>query len=74
MTKIKDDRYPYNVALSFAGEDREYVEAVASNLEQRGVKVFYDSYEKANLWGKNLYDYLILDFGHFQFNISELTD
>lgn len=64
MTKNKDDRCPYHVALSFAGEDREYVEAVASNLEQRGVKVFYDSYEKSNLWGKNLYDHLVDIYGH----------
>ena len=44
----------YDVALSFAGEDREYVEAVASALQQAGVKVFYDQYEEVELWGKNL--------------------
>jgi len=48
----------YHVSLSFSGKDRAYVEAVASNLKQRGVKVFYDFYEQANLWGKNLYDHL----------------
>lgn len=46
------------IALSFAGEDREYVSRVASALETAGVLVFYDSFEEANLWGKNLYDYL----------------
>jgi hypothetical protein len=48
----------YEVALSFAGEDREYVEAVASFLRQKGVSVFYDRYEEVTLWGKNLYDHL----------------
>jgi len=48
----------YDVALSFAGEDRTYVEAVASSLKRAGVCVFYDRYEEAELWGKNLYDHL----------------
>lgn len=48
----------YDVALSFAGEDRVYVEAVALALKANNVKVFYDSFEKSNLWGKNLYDHL----------------
>ena len=50
----------YDVALSFASEDREYVEAVAASLRQAGVSVFYDHYEEAVLWGKNLYDHLRL--------------
>jgi hypothetical protein len=48
----------YEVALSFAGEDRQYVERVASELVRTGVSVFYDRYEEAALWGKNLYDHL----------------
>lgn len=48
----------YDVALSFAGEDREYVEAVAAALAGSGVKVFYDAYERSDLWGKNLYEHL----------------
>ncbi|HEV2373284.1 MAG TPA: TIR domain-containing protein [Streptosporangiaceae bacterium] len=47
----------YDVALSFADEDREYVEAVAESLQARAVKVFYDRHEEAELWGKNLIDY-----------------
>jgi hypothetical protein len=45
----------YDVAFSFAGEDRVYVEAVAENLRTQGIKVFYDAWEEAELWGKNLY-------------------
>lgn len=48
----------YDVALSFAGEDREYVKVVASTLVELGVRVFYDEYEKVALWGKDLYTHL----------------
>lgn len=48
----------YDIALSFAGEDRVYVEKVAQKLIELGVKVFYDDYEKIQLWGKDLYQHL----------------
>lgn len=48
----------YDVALSFAGEDREYVEKTAEILINSGIKVFYDMYEDVNLWGKDLYQHL----------------
>src|SRR5690242_14759832 len=48
----------YDVCLSFAGEQREYVEEVADELRGMRVRVFYDDYEKVSLWGKNLYDHL----------------
>jgi len=48
----------YHVALSFAGEDRAYVEKVATQLVAEGVTVFYDRFEEATLWGKNLYTHL----------------
>lgn len=49
----------YEVALSFAGEDRAYVDMVADQLRARSVSVFYDKYEEADLWGKDLYTHLI---------------
>jgi hypothetical protein len=51
-------RYQYDVALSFAGEDRSYAERLANYLSVQGVRVFYDDFEKASLWGKNLYEHL----------------
>ena len=48
----------YDVGLSFAGEQREYVEQVADELQVRGIRVFYDDYEIAKLWGKDLYTHL----------------
>lgn len=50
--------YEYDVALSFAGEDRSYVEQVADCLRRAGVRVFYDQYETVTLWGKDLYEHL----------------
>jgi len=44
----------YDVVLSFAGEDRAYVEQVAEHLTLRDVVVFYDRHEQATLWGKDL--------------------
>lgn len=48
----------YDVCLSFAGEDRQYVEAVARSLDERGIRVFYDLNEQVSLWGKDLYQHL----------------
>jgi hypothetical protein len=54
MAEIRD----YDIALSFAGEQRDYVDRVANLLQQQGVKVFYDRFEEADIWGKNLYEHL----------------
>jgi len=48
----------YDVALSFAGEDRVYVDQVAQLLREKGVSVFYDLFEEADLWGQDLYSHL----------------
>lgn len=50
--------YDYDVCLSFAGENRDYVESVAAILRERGFRVFYDKYEEVKLWGKDLYEHL----------------
>jgi len=54
----------YDVSLSFAGENRDYVERVAEALKQEGVTVFYDKFETATLWGKNLIDHLADIYQH----------
>lgn len=48
----------YQIGLSFAGEDRAYVDQVANELKELGVTVFYDNYEQIDLWGKDLYQHL----------------
>jgi hypothetical protein len=44
----------WDVALSFAGAQRDYVEQVAQALKARGVRCFYDADEQIELWGKYL--------------------
>lgn len=55
---MQSDARSYDVALSFAGEDRAYVAQVAARLQSAGIRVFYDEYEKVSLWGKDLYVHL----------------
>jgi len=56
---FSEAEFQYDVALSFAGEDREVVEAIADCLSGRGVKVFYDEFEKAKLWGRDLQEHFV---------------
>lgn len=44
----------YDVVVSFAGEDRQYVKKLVGLLKQRGLKVFYDENFQASLWGADL--------------------
>lgn len=53
-----DKQFDYDVALSYAGEDREYAASLANILKSHNVKVFFDLYEKPYLWGKDLYIHL----------------
>ncbi len=49
--------FEYDVCLSFAGEERSYVEMVAHTLKDRGARVFYDRDETQELWGKDLVEH-----------------
>ena len=51
MTKMQE--YTYDVAISFAGEDRIFAEYLAQSLQSK-FRVFYDGFEKASLWGDDL--------------------
>jgi hypothetical protein len=42
--------YEWDVALSFAGDQRPFVEAVAARLLAADLRVFYDSYQQVGLW------------------------
>lgn len=57
IDRFSDD-YEYDIAISFAGEDRELAEGIASRLIEHDVRVFYDELERAELWGKDLYQHL----------------
>ena len=53
----------WDVALSFAGAQRDYVEQVAEVLKARGVRCFYDADEQIELWGKYLAEELPAIYG-----------
>lgn len=48
----------YDVALSYAGEQRPYVERVATRLAAHGISHYYDRANPTLLWGKNLVETL----------------
>lgn len=52
----------FDVCLSFAGEQRDYVERIAVTLKEVGLRVFYDQDEDiaAMLWGRDLGE--VLDY------------
>ena len=56
--RIMNNNHEYDVAISFAGENRNVAEELSEIFSQRRLRVFYDEYYKADLWGKNLYDHL----------------
>ena len=59
MVGDSNDQFEYDVALSFAGEDRVIVEKFANLLITKNIRIFYDEYEAADMWGKDLVDHLV---------------
>ena len=53
----------WDVALSFAGAQRNYVGQVAAALKARGVRCFYDADEQVRLWGTHLNEELPAIYG-----------
>jgi hypothetical protein len=48
----------FEVVLSFAGEERPFVQQAATYLKSHGVKCFYDEDEAVDMWGKDLTEHL----------------
>ncbi|HEV2577612.1 MAG TPA: TIR domain-containing protein [Acidobacteriaceae bacterium] len=44
----------YDLAISFAGEQRTLAEEFADRLDSSGYSIFYDEYEGADIWGTDL--------------------
>ncbi|GLY49756.1 TIR domain-containing protein [Lentzea sp. NBRC 102530] len=55
--------YEFDVAPSFAGENRAHVLPVVRRLQELGVSVFYDEDHLAELWGVNLVERLFEAYG-----------
>lgn len=57
MSEPTTPEYEFDVAVSFAGEDRALVEEVVSAIKAAQVRVFYDSDYLAETWGEDLVEY-----------------
>jgi hypothetical protein len=55
---MSSDAFEFDVALSYAGEDRSLVEKVAKVLREANIRMFYDEYFTTEMWGEDLYVYL----------------
>ena len=45
---------PYDIALSFAGEDREYAEHLRNDLEEHDLSVFYDKSAESRIMAEDI--------------------
>jgi TIR domain len=83
-SEVQEQSYEYDIALSFAGENRDIVDEIAKILRINGVSVFYDNFEKHKLWGKRLSQYFQETYGestHFvvpfiskEYSVKDWTD
>ncbi len=55
---MPEEPQPFDVALSFAAEDRSIAREIAEALRHRGVNVFFDEYDVDLMWGKDLHRHL----------------
>jgi hypothetical protein len=58
MNVENTDEYEFDIAISFAGENRDFAKQLADIMNERGVKVFYDRFSEADLWGEDLIEQL----------------
>jgi hypothetical protein len=56
--------YPFDIAPSFAEEDREHVRPIVRRLEELGVKVYYDEDQLVARWGLNLVEHITETLTH----------
>jgi len=56
LETTKRDISHFDVALSFAGTERQHAEKLATLIRDAGFSVFYDDFYQEYLWGKNLVD------------------
>lgn|GEM_PF-3262035 len=49
--------HDYDIAVTFAGEDREFVDEVVKLVKDAGLTVFYDEDAKIEMWGEDLTEF-----------------
>jgi len=52
------EEYEFDVAISFAGSERVFAQAIHAILIENGLRVFLDDANQAEIWGTNLVEYL----------------
>lgn len=55
--------YDFDIAVSFAGENRQYVEDLVRAVNVDGLRVFYDADYKYDLWGEDNVEYFADVYG-----------
>lgn len=50
-------KFDFDLAVSFAGEDRTLVASIVDKCKKKGYTVFYDADEVASMWGEDLTEY-----------------
>lgn len=56
---MTQEPFEYDVALSYALEDRAAAEDLARLLRDRDIRVFLDEYKPGDLWGKDVLNHLV---------------
>ncbi len=56
---IWDRRFTYDIAVSYAGKERQYASTLTEELRKRDLRVFYDRNQLPDLIGENLWDELL---------------
>ena len=56
---MKSKNYNYDVALSFAEEDKDIAEQIAASCKTLGLKPYFYEYENAENWGENLFNVIV---------------
>jgi hypothetical protein len=59
MARENSDPFEYDVALSFAGEDRAVAEEFAGLLTNKNLRIFHDEYQAGAIWGNDLVAHLV---------------
>ena len=55
--KTESSKFQFDIAISFAGTEREIAEEIANRVKNDGFAVFCDSFYPEMLWGKDLVEF-----------------
>lgn len=59
MTRATSDQFEYDVALSFASDNKALADELTRLLTGKDIQVFQDEYKADSHWGKNVVDHLV---------------